>query len=68
MAEWLRGPLKDYASDILFNEAISGLDIFDQNEILILWNRHLSCVEDNSSQLWSLISLGVWLKKNTAEI
>jgi len=68
VAEWLRGPLKDYASDILFNEAISGLDIFDQNEILILWNRHLSCVEDNSSQLWSLISLGVWLKKNTAEI
>ena len=67
VAEWLRGPLKNYASDVLFSGAMNSLEIFDQNEILTLWNRHISCVEDNSSQLWSLISLGVWLKENTSE-
>lgn len=63
--QWLRGPLKNYASDILFNGAIADLKIFDQKEILILWNQHISCIENNSSQLWSLISLGEWLKKHT---
>ena len=67
VADWLRGPLKNYASDILFSGVMNSLEIFDQNEILSLWNRHISCLEDNSSQLWSLISLGVWLNENTTE-
>ena len=67
VADWLRGPLKNYASDILFSGVMNSLEIFDQNEILSLSNRHISCLEDNSSQLWSLISLGVWLNENTTE-
>ena len=64
VAAWLRGPLKDYASHILFDGEIKELNYFNHNEILTLWNQHISGQEDNSSHLWSLISLGVWLEKN----
>ena len=64
VAAWLRGPLKDYASHILFDGQIKELNYFNHNEILTLWNQHISGQEDNSAHLWSLISLGVWLEKN----
>ena len=65
IGQWLRGPLKNYASNIIFNGQIHNLDILDHKAVELLWKKHLTGKEDHSAQLWSIIALDVWLNHNS---
>ena len=64
IGDWLRGPLKSFASDILFDSPLNSINIIDLDALKNLWKEHNSKKYDHSSQIWSLISLAIWLKKN----
>jgi len=64
IGEWLTGPLQSFASNILFESSLNRLDVINPDEVKKLWLNHLEKKSDNSSQIWSLIALGVWLENN----
>ena len=64
IGDWLRGPLKSFASDILFDSSLKSINIINHDALKNLWTDHNKKKYDHSFQIWSLISLAVWLKKN----
>jgi asparagine synthase (glutamine-hydrolysing) len=61
LKDWLRGPLREWASDLLLdNEACEG--IIDRGYLSRLWGAHLSGASNNQEQLWTFLMLFNWMK------
>jgi asparagine synthase (glutamine-hydrolysing) len=57
---WLRGPLRDWAEDLL-NPATLGWA--DAARVRSHWQRHLSGVEDNATGLWNILMIQAWARR-----
>ena len=57
---WLRGPLRDWAEDLLSINNLKKDGIFDTNLIRNTWNEHLSLRKDSTSKLWSILMFQSW--------
>ena len=64
LAEWLRGPLKIWAGDLLSKDNLMKYGHFKPNQIAVLWNDHLSCKKENSAKLWPILMWQSWLENN----
>ena len=62
MGDWLRGPLKSWANDLLSENNIKNSDFLNSKQISILWEEHLSLKYDNSAKLWPLLIWQSWLE------
>ncbi|MDB5491547.1 MAG: asparagine synthase [Micavibrio sp.] len=62
VAEWLRGPLKDWADDLLSAERLKDGGYFNPNPVRKRWARHLSGQDDYSQNLWGILMFQAWLK------
>ncbi len=62
--EWLRGPLKSWASDLLAKENINNAGYLQSEPITKLWEEHLSARSNNCGKLWPIIMWQSWLEKN----
>jgi len=58
--EWLRGPLRDWAENLLDEKKLEGEGILDGKQIKTVWRRHLDGTEDNSFALWSVLMFQMW--------
>jgi asparagine synthase (glutamine-hydrolysing) len=67
--EWLRGPLKSWASDLL-EEAIIGVgsDWLDADATRRAWREFCAGESDNSFYIWQWISLGLMSASRSKEI
>jgi len=63
IAEWLRGPLKNWANDLLDEKLIFTQNYFSAKPIKIKWEEHLSGKQDWSKQLWTILMFQSWLQK-----
>jgi len=61
-AQWLRGPLKDWAQNILFGKILNGLKGYRSSEIQYYWKKHQSGKHGYCLKLWPWISLAIWLE------
>lgn len=61
--EWLRGPLRDWASDLLSKGSLSGHGLFDSTVVQRVWNEHLSGRRNHKAQLWSILMFQAWYDK-----
>ena len=59
LAEWLRGPLRDWAESLLFPQRPQG-DQIDQVGLRQLWNEHQSGARDWHQTIWSIVMLRDW--------
>lgn len=59
---WLRGPLKDWATDLLFQSDIEENDIFDTQKVRDIWERHMSG-QNLQHALWNILSYLSWKRK-----
>ncbi len=64
IAKWLRGPLKDWVSDLISKDMLKKSGFFREETVDIVWKEHLSSKKDNSSRLWPIIMMQSWLHKN----
>lgn len=64
IADWLRGPLKDWANALLDSKRIDSEGFLESSLIQKKWREHLSDKRDWSSQLWSVLMFQLWLEKN----
>jgi asparagine synthase (glutamine-hydrolysing) len=60
LAEWLRGPLRAWAQDLLSPALLRSEGLLNEARITAIWNEHLSGRYDRSSYLWAVLMFQAW--------
>ena len=60
---WLRGPLRDWAEDLLSPEALSAEGLLDVGMVRAMWERHLSG-RNVQYALWNVLMFQAWRRRN----
>lgn len=68
ISEWLRGPLKEWASDLISKDTINKSGYLRFSSVSKLWDEHLSCEYDNGGKLWPILMWQSWLENNSSLI
>lgn len=64
LAEWLRGPLKDWAESLLDEKRLHQEGFFNVEFVRNKWLEHLSGNHNWHHQLWNVLMFQAWLEKN----
>ena len=57
---WLKGPLREWATDLLSTEALEAGDLFDPELIRKTWDDHLSGRANCEYPLWTILMFQSW--------
>lgn len=58
--DWLRGPLKPWASDLLSPARLTRQGLFDTARVGRMWDEHLSGSRNHGSWLWNVLMAQGW--------
>ncbi len=62
---WLRGPLRDWAEDLLKPSTLR--DTFDPKPIRRLWESHLAGHADHKDPLWAILMFEAWRRETQTQ-
>lgn len=62
--DWLRGGLRDWASDLLSLEKLSKSGLIDVGAVKKLWQSHLRGHDNAGPRLWTVLMFQSWLEVN----
>tara|TARA_R100001440_G_scaffold25074_8_gene40900 strand:- start:110259 stop:112067 length:1809 start_codon:yes stop_codon:yes gene_type:complete len=62
LAQWLRGPLRDWAEALLDQTRLKREGYFHAAPIRKLWSEHQNGKHDNALRLWSILMFQAWLE------
>lgn len=57
---WLRGPLKNWANDLLSDRSLAKHNLLDQAAVKKKWNQHLSAKHDWHKVIWNVLMFQAW--------
>lgn len=60
LAQWLRGPLREWAEDLLAPRALMQDEFLSAPEVRAVWQEHLSGRRDREAELWSVLVFQEW--------
>jgi asparagine synthase (glutamine-hydrolysing) len=63
VGQWIRGPLRDWAEDLLEPSCLAGDGFFDPGPIRHRWAEHLSGRRESTPALWSVLMFQAWLRE-----
>jgi asparagine synthase (glutamine-hydrolysing) len=63
LADWLRGPLRGWASDLLAPSGLKADGMFDTAAVGRLWRHHLDGTENNATGLWNILMIRAWSER-----
>jgi len=66
LAAWLRGPLREWAEDLLAESRLQGEGLLDPEPIRNLWREHLSGDRNWHYHLWDVLVFEAWLEEEKA--
>lgn len=61
VGEWIKGPLRGWAEDLLDPVRLSAEGYFDAARIQHRWQQHLSGTRDSSVAIWAVLMFQAWL-------
>ncbi len=65
LAQWLRGPLREWAEDLLNPATLAAQGYFNPAPILSCWQQHLSGRANWQYPLWGILMFQQWLQQQT---
>jgi asparagine synthase (glutamine-hydrolysing) len=60
---WLRGPLKEWADNLISEELVEAFGVLQTQTVRGVWSEHLSGRRNHGHLLWSLLMLQQWLQQ-----
>jgi len=60
MADWLRGPLRERAGDLLSPDRLRRQGLLDPKSVQALWTAHQSGRANHGKPLWTLLAFQLW--------
>lgn len=64
IGEWLRGPLRDWAEDLLDESKLTSQGLFDPKPIRARWKQHIEGQQNWRDSLWLVLMFQSWLKES----
>lgn len=64
VAEWLRGPLREWGEDLLDDKRICEQGLLRPQAVRLVWQQHLSGWQNHDALLWNLLMFQGWLRTN----
>lgn|SRR5579872_3057615 len=61
IGEWLTGPLRGWAEDLLDGASIRREGLLHHGRVQACWQQHLSGQRDRSGELWAILMVQAWL-------
>jgi asparagine synthase (glutamine-hydrolysing) len=61
VGSWLRGPLRDWAEDLIAEKRLREEGWLDAGQVRLLWQEHLSGRRDWTTRLWNVLMYQAWL-------
>jgi asparagine synthase (glutamine-hydrolysing) len=65
--EWLVGPLRDWAEDLISEQTLREQGIFDIQSIRDAWHQHLHGWANHSELIWSVLMFQAWWKAQSVD-
>ena len=65
LAQWLRGPLRAWAQELLDPVRLKAQGQLDADKITQLWQQHQTGSFDRSTYLWNVIAFQAWLENQS---
>ena len=63
LAQWLRGPLRQWAEELLAESRLEAEGYLNVRAVRKAWQQHCSGKADNALKLWSILMFQAWLKQ-----
>jgi asparagine synthase (glutamine-hydrolysing) len=60
---WLRGPLRDWAEQLLATRTLEADGLFDPRPIRACWQAHLDGRADHEYRLWAVLMFQSWRQR-----
>ena len=60
LADWLRGPLRAWAEDLLQPDALAADGLLQPEPILAAWREHRDGLRDRNGDLWNILMYQAW--------
>lgn len=67
LAAWLRGPLREWAEDLLSVESLGSTGMLEPGPVRSLWQAHLENRLDAHYPIWNVLMFIGWLRKRDSE-
>jgi len=68
VGEWLKGPLRPWAEDLLDPMRMKNEGWFDAERIQRRWRQHLAGTRDSSIALWAVLMFQAWLREQGSSL
>jgi asparagine synthase (glutamine-hydrolysing) len=64
--DWLRGPLRDWAEELLDPGRLREQGLFGVAQVGSIWSQHLAGWRNHANLLWALLMFQAWYRRHAA--